>query len=131
MKKKSNLSRLLGIAGSHKYLTYTSWVLSAISALIALVPFYYIWKMIKEVLEVAPNFAQAQDLTSNGWMAVLSFLLDLPRVLAAENCAKSSTNPVQPPKPISLISFPTEPMPLQPPAVFWCCCSCLTGDWDY
>ena len=22
-------------------------------------------------------------------------------------------------------------MPLQPPAVFWCCCSCLTGDWDY
>ena len=44
MKKQSNLSRLLEIAGSHKYLTYASWVLSAISALIALVPFYYIWK---------------------------------------------------------------------------------------
>ena len=71
MKKKSNLSRLLGIAGSHKYLTYAYWVLSAISALIALVPFYYIWKMIKEVLEVAPNFGQAQNLTGNGWMAVL------------------------------------------------------------
>ena len=41
MKKQSNLSRLLEIAGSHKYLTYASWVLSAISALIALVPFYY------------------------------------------------------------------------------------------
>ena len=49
MKKQSNLLRLLEIAGSHKYLTYASWVLSAISALIALVPFYYIWKMIKEV----------------------------------------------------------------------------------
>ena len=61
MKKQSNLSRLLEIAGSHKYLTYASWVLSAISALIALVPFYYIWKMIKEVLEVAPNFGQAQS----------------------------------------------------------------------
>ena len=71
MKKQSNLSRLLEIAGSHKYLTYASWVLSAISALIALVPFYYIWKMIKEVLEVAPNFGQAQSLTGNGWMAVL------------------------------------------------------------
>ena len=34
MKKQSNLSRLLEIAGSHKYLTYASWVLSAISALI-------------------------------------------------------------------------------------------------
>ena len=71
MKKQSNLSRLLEIAGSHKYLTYASWVLSAISALIALVPFYYIWKMIKEVLEVAPNFGQAQSLTGNGWMAEL------------------------------------------------------------
>ena len=50
MKKQSNLSRLLEIAGSHKYLTYASWVLSAISALIALVPFYYIWKMIKDIL---------------------------------------------------------------------------------
>ena len=71
MKKQSNLSRLLVIAGNHKYLTYASWVLSAISALIALVPFYYIWKVIQEVLEVAPDFSQAQNLTHNGWMAVL------------------------------------------------------------
>lgn len=66
MKKQSNLSRLLQIAGNHKYLIYASWALSAISAFIALVPFYYIWKMIKEVLEVAPNFGQAQNLTGNG-----------------------------------------------------------------
>ena len=31
MKKQSNLSRLLQIAGNHKYLIYASWVLSAIS----------------------------------------------------------------------------------------------------
>ena len=87
MKKKSNLSRLLGIAGSHKYLTYASWVLSAISALIALVPFYYIWKMIKEVLEVAPNFAQAQDLTSNGWMAVLFAVIAVLVYIAGLMCS--------------------------------------------
>ena len=74
MKKQSNLSRLLEIAGSHKYLTYASWVLSAISALIALVPFYYIWKMIKEVLEVAPNFGQAQS---------------LPRIFECIRCGKT------------------------------------------
>ncbi len=56
MKKQSNLSRLLQIAGNHKYLIYASWALSAISAFIALVPFYYIWKVIQEVLEVAPDF---------------------------------------------------------------------------
>lgn len=71
MKKQSNLSRLLTIAGSHKYLIYASWVLSAISALVALVPFYYIWKVIQEVLEAAPDFSRAQNLTHNGWMAVL------------------------------------------------------------
>ena len=71
MKKQSNLSRLLQIAGGHKYLIYASWVLSAISALVALVPFYYIWKIIQEVLEVAPDFNHAQNLTHNGWMAVL------------------------------------------------------------
>ena len=55
MKKQSNLSRLLEIAGSYKYLTYASWILSAISALIALVPYYFIWQVMREVLEVAPR----------------------------------------------------------------------------
>ena len=87
MKKQSNLSRLLEIAGSHKYLTYASWVLSAISALIALAPFYYIWKMIKEVLEVAPNFGQAQNLTGNGWMAVLFAVIAVLVYIAGLMCS--------------------------------------------
>lgn len=53
MKKQSDLSRLMNYAGGHRYLTYASWILSTISALIALVPFWYIWKIIKEGLEAA------------------------------------------------------------------------------
>ena len=87
MKKQSNLSRLLEIAGSHKYLIYASWVLSAISAMIALVPFYYIWKMIREVLEVAPNFDQAQNLTGNGWMAVLFAVIAVLVYIAGLMCS--------------------------------------------
>ena len=87
MKKQSNLSRLLEIAGSHKYLIYASWVLSAISAMIALVPFYYIWKMIREVLEVAPNFGQAQNLTGNGWMAVLFAVIAVLVYIAGLMCS--------------------------------------------
>ena len=71
MKKQSNLSRLLAVAGGHKYLLYASWALSAVSALIALAPFYYIWKIIREVLEIAPDFSHAQNLPHNGLMAVL------------------------------------------------------------
>lgn len=77
MKKESNLSRLLDYAGNYRYLTYASWILSAISAIIALVPFWYIWKIIKEVLYTAPDFSQAQNLTHNGWMAVLTAVLSV------------------------------------------------------
>lgn len=52
MKKKSNLPRLLGYAGKRKILTYLSWVFAGLSALIALVPFWYIWRILKEVIEV-------------------------------------------------------------------------------
>ncbi len=48
MKKESNLKRLLRYAGGYKYLTIASWILSALSALVALLPFVYIWKVIKE-----------------------------------------------------------------------------------
>ena len=79
MKKQSILSRLMGYAGKHKCFTYVSWILSAISALVALLPFLYIWKIIKEVLDVAPNFSAATGLVHNGIMAMIfsiaSFLI--------------------------------------------------------
>ncbi len=70
MKKESNLKRLLEYAGGYKYLTIASWILSALSGLVALLPFVYIWKVIKEVLDVAPNYGEVQELFHNGWMAV-------------------------------------------------------------
>ena len=87
MKKQSNLSRLLTIAGSYRYLTYASWILSAISALIALVPYYFIWQIMREVLEVAPNFSRAQNLTHNGWMAVLFAVIAVLVYIAGLMCS--------------------------------------------
>ena len=87
MKKQSNLSRLLQIAGNHKYLIYASWALSAISAFIALVPFYYIWKVIRDVLEIAPDFSRAQNLTHNGWMAVLFSVISVLIYIAGLMCS--------------------------------------------
>lgn len=71
LKKQSNLSRLMSYAGNHKYFTYASWILSGSSAVFALAPFYYLWKIIKEVLEVIPDFSKATSLVHNGWMAVI------------------------------------------------------------
>lgn len=66
-------------AGKHKYFTYASWVFAALSAFVALLPFIYIWKIIKEVLEVAPDFSSATGLVHNGIIAMVfaiaSFLI--------------------------------------------------------
>ena len=40
----------MGYAKGHQVLTYLSWVLSALSALLALVPFWYIWRIIHDIL---------------------------------------------------------------------------------
>ena len=87
MKKQSNLSRLLEIAGKYKYLTYASWILSAISALLALVPYYFIWAMMKEILQVAPNFNAAKDVTHNGWMAVLFAVISMLIYISGLMCS--------------------------------------------
>ena len=87
MKKQSNLSRLLTIAGSYRYLTYASWILSAISAVIALVPYYFIWQVMREVLEVAPDFSRAQNLTYNGWMAVMFAVIAVLVYIAGLMCS--------------------------------------------
>ena len=67
--------RLFEYADNYKYLTIASWVLATVSAFIALVPFYYIWRLIKEVIRVSPDFDRAQNLSAYGWCAVGSSVL--------------------------------------------------------
>lgn len=95
MKKQSSLARLFAYAGNYKYLTILSWILSVISAWIALVPFYYIWKIIREVLNVSPDYSQAEHLSSYGWSAVLSALLSMVIYIGALMCSHIAAFRVQ------------------------------------
>ena len=90
MKKQSDLSRLMGYAGTYRYLTYASWGLSALSALMALVPFVYIWKILRDVLNAAPDYAQAVNIPHHGWMAVLFAVLAYLIYIAALMCSHLS-----------------------------------------
>lgn len=90
MKKNKSFSELMGFAGNHKYLTYASWILSAISAVLALLPFVYIWRIIKEVLEVYPSFKEATDIVHNGWFAVGFSLLSMIIYFAGLMCSHLS-----------------------------------------
>ncbi len=91
MKKKSDLSRLMDCAGSYRYFTYASWVLAAASALVALLPFLYIWQILRDVLNAAPDYSQAVNIPRYGWMAVafavLSYLIYICALLCSHMAA--------------------------------------------
>lgn len=87
MKKQSDLSRLLGYAGKRKYFSYASWVLAALSALVSLAPFYFIFNIIKEVIKTSPDFGNAKNLIFNGWMAVLFAVVGYLLYIAALMCS--------------------------------------------
>lgn len=95
MKKKSDMSKLFQYAGKYKYLSIASWILSGVSAFFALVPFIYIWKIIKEVLKVAPDFSKAETLSYNGWMAVLFAVISMLIYIGALMCSHIAAFHVQ------------------------------------
>ena len=87
MKKQSNLSRLLDYAGTYRILTYLSWALAAAGALLALVPFGYIWRILREVIEVAPRYENAVHVTRYGWMAVAFAVVAVLTYIAGLMCS--------------------------------------------
>lgn len=94
-KKESSFSRLMGFAENYKSFTYISLMLSAVSGVLALLPFYYIWKIIKEVLDVMPNFQNATGIVKNGAFAVIFALLSMLIYIAALLCSHTSAFRVQ------------------------------------
>ena len=94
-KQKSAFSVLMKYAGGHKYLSYASAALAAVSALVALIPFYDIWLIIKEVLEVRPNFSEAVNIGRYGWQAVGFALLSMVLYIGALMCSHKAAFRVQ------------------------------------
>ncbi len=87
-KQQSALSVLMDYAGRRRVLTYLSWVLSAVSALIALAPFIFVWLIVREVLSADGNFAAVQgELALYGWWAVGSALISMLIYFAALMCS--------------------------------------------
>ncbi len=87
-KGKGNLSVLMDYAGRRRVLTYLSWVLSAVSALMALVPFVFVWLIVREVIRADGNFAAVQgSLSVYGWWAVGSALISMLIYFAALMCS--------------------------------------------
>lgn len=67
--KNNNLRVLLNYAGNYKILTFIGLILSAISMLCSMVPYICIWLVSKQLIDVAPNWTNAQNVTIYGWLA--------------------------------------------------------------
>ena len=61
---------LMTFAGNHRFLTYMGCILSGISAVFSLVPFLYIWMVIRDMVNALPKMADSTVLVHYGWMAV-------------------------------------------------------------
>jgi ATP-binding cassette subfamily B protein len=87
MQTLKNVARLLKLAGKHRFLTYASATLSSISALMALVPFLYIWKIVREILEIGPVPADGQNIVAYAKTAMVFALFSFLVYLAALFCS--------------------------------------------
>ncbi|MGN0739034.1 MAG: ABC transporter ATP-binding protein [Treponema sp.] len=88
--KKSNISSLMAYAGKHRFLTYASWVLSVVSTICGLAPFVLIFFIIKEAVEVAPDFSKAVHIVQYGWLAVIFAVATIVIYFGALMCSHLS-----------------------------------------
>ena len=68
-KKQSDLSVLLGYAGSYRGLTYLGLALSAVAMALGMAPYICIWLAARDLIAVAPNWTQAVNVGRYGWLA--------------------------------------------------------------
>ena len=89
-KKPSALQQVLQYAGRYRSLSYLSWLLSGLSAVLGLLPFVELFYILREVVLVAPNYAQATGIVRHGWLAVGFALLAMLVYFAALMCSHVS-----------------------------------------
>ena len=94
-KKRNSFAVLMDYAGSHKYLSYAAVVLAVISSWLALIPFCDIWLIIREILEVRPNFSEAVNIGRYGWQAVGFALLSMVFYIGSLMCSHKAAFRVQ------------------------------------
>ena len=94
-KKQSTMKRLMDFAGKYKYFSYASQVLAFISAWVALIPFYSVWKILKELLAVRPYYMEAEHIIAYGWEAVVFSLFAMALYIGSLMCSHAAAFRVQ------------------------------------
>ena len=89
-RKQGSLSRILHYAGGHRKLTLLGCLLSALSAVLGLVPYLCVWLVARTVLESWPDLSGVTGLGRLGWMAVWFAVGSIALYFAALMCTHIS-----------------------------------------
>lgn len=89
-KKQSSLSVLLNYAGSHKFLTFTGMILSAVAMVLGMLPYVCIWLVLKELILAAPDWSAAAGITRYAWLAFAFAVISIVVYFAALMCTHLS-----------------------------------------
>lgn len=76
-KQKNVIARLLSYGQGYQRFTIVGCVLAGLSAVLALLPYYYIWRILREALMPSPGGVDFDAMTHDGWMAVLLAVLNV------------------------------------------------------
>ena len=85
-KKRSDLSVLLGYAGSYKGLTFLGLGLSGVAMILGMLPYISIWLVIRDLIAAAPNWTEAAGISRYGWMAFIFAFAGIAVYFAALMC---------------------------------------------
>ncbi len=81
------LKKLFAYAGKYKYLTILSIIFSVISAIMLLMPFIWIWKVIDVILDVYPNYSQGDVAIQYGYYALICAVIGILLYVAGLLCS--------------------------------------------
>lgn len=85
-KPRNAILRLLDFAGPRKKFSIIGCVLSAVNAVVSLMPLVFVWFVVRDLVAVAPNWSEAVDAARWGWWAFAFAAAGLVIYFAALMC---------------------------------------------
>lgn len=85
-KGRGTVSQLLEFAGERRGLTIVGCVLSAVAMAVNMVPYVCVWLVVRDLVIVAPNWAEATGIARYGWAAFGFAVLGIVVYFAALMC---------------------------------------------
>ena len=76
-KKKNAILELLGFAGKRRVLAYVGCGLSALNAVLTVMPLVCVWFVVRDLISVYPNWAEASSAAMWAVLAVLFAVLGI------------------------------------------------------